>query len=287
MRKKFSYFSIFLSLLLVSSSFAQTTTTTAQSDFPPSYYDIVAMFLIAVIIIGFIAIVYYEGRKGVSEEEEVLVKQPSAFAKFRRVITKTTPVESENELLLNHNYDGIRELDSQIPPWFLWLFYITIFFSIVYMLDYHVFNSSPLQDEEYQLQVKQAEVERAALMNSGAFLNEESVTLLSDQASLDAGKQIFATNCVACHAADGGGLVGPNLTDDYWIHGGGVKNIFKVIKYGVTAKGMISWQTQLNPKQMQDVASYIVTLHGTTPVTPKQPEGTVWKESDSTAVASN
>ena len=283
MRKKFSYFSICISLFLVSSSFAQTTTTTAKPDFPPSYYDIVAMFLIA---ISFIAIVYYEGRKG-SAEEEALVKQPSAFAKFRRAITKTTPVETEHELLLDHDYDGIRELDSKVPPWFLWLFYISIFFAVVYMLDYHVLNSSPLQDEEYQLQVQQAEVERAALINSGAFLNEESVTLLTDPAALDAGKQIFTTNCVACHAADGGGLVGPNLTDDYWIHGGGIKNIFKVIKYGVVAKGMISWQSQLNPNQMQDVASYVISLHGTSPANPKQQEGNIWKESDSTAVASN
>ena len=286
MRKKFSYFSICISLFLVSSSFAQTTTTTAKPDFPPSYYDIVAMFLIAIIIISFIAIVYYEGRKGATGEE-VLVKQPSAFAKFRRAITKTTPVETEHELLLDHDYDGIRELDSKVPPWFLWLFYISIFFAVVYMLDYHVLNSSPLQDEEYQLQVQQAEVERAALINSGAFLNEESVILLTDPAALDAGKQIFTTNCVACHAADGGGLVGPNLTDDYWIHGGGIKNIFKVIKYGVVAKGMISWQSQLNPKQMQDVASYVISLHGTSPANPKQQEGTIWKESDSTAVASN
>ena len=106
-------------------------------------------------------------------------------------------------------------------------------------------------------------------------------------AALDAGKQIFTTNCVACHTADGGGLVGPNLTDDYWIHGGGIKNVFKTIKYGVVAKGMISWQSQLNPKQMQDVASYVISLHGTTPANPKAPEGTIWKESDSTAVASN
>ncbi len=285
MRKKSSYFSILVSLFLVSSSLAQTTTT--QPDFPPSYYDIVAMFLIAIIIISFIAIVYYEGRRTLPEEDEALVKQPSAFARFRRFITKTTPVETEHELLLNHEYDGIRELDSQVPPWFLWLFYLTIAFAVFYMLDYHVFSSSPLQDEEYQLQVQQADIERAALMKSGAFLNEESVTLLTDQAALDAGKQIFTTNCVACHAADGGGLVGPNLTDDYWIHGGGIKNVFKVIKYGVVAKGMISWQSQLNPKQMQDVASYIISLHGTTPANPKQPEGTVWKESDSTAVASN
>jgi cytochrome c oxidase cbb3-type subunit 3 len=267
-------------------SYSSNIYAAGESDFPPSYYDIVAMFLIAIIIIGFIAIVYYEGRK-VVEVEEVLQKQPSAFARFRRAITKTTPVETEHELLLNHNYDGIRELDSKVPPWFLWLFYVTIFFSIVYMLDYHVFNSSPLQAEEYELQVQQAEFERAALMKSGAFLNEESVTLLTDPSSLDDGKQIFTANCVACHAADAGGLVGPNLVDDYWIHGGGIKNIFKVIKYGVTAKGMISWQSQLSPKQMQDVSSYIISLHGTTPANPKQPEGTIWKESDSTAVASN
>jgi len=286
MRKKFNYFSLVISLLMVSMSFAQTTTTVPQPDFPPSYYDIVAMFLIAIIIIGFTAIVYYEGRKSVSAEKEVLEKQPSAFAKFRRYITKTTPVETEHELLLNHEYDGIRELDSKVPPWFLWLFYLTITFAVFYMFNYHVFNSSPLQDEEYQIQVKQAEVDRAALINSGAFLNEKSVTLLKDAAALDAGKLIFTTNCVACHAADGGGLVGPNLTDDYWIHGGGVKNVFKTIKYGVNAKGMISWQSQLNPKQMQDVASFVISLHNTKPANPKEPQGTVWTESDSTTTAS-
>jgi len=285
MRKKFNHFTVLLTALIL--FFTSPIFAAGESDFPPSYYDIVAMFLIAIIIIGFTAIVYYEGRKGVAEEKEVLQKQPSAFAKFRRYITKTTPVETENDLLLDHEYDGIRELDSQIPPWFLWLFYISIFFAVVYMLDYHVFNSSPLQDEEYQLQVKQAEVDRAVLMNSGAFLNEESVALLTDPPALDAGKQIFTANCVACHSADGGGLVGPNLTDDYWINGGGIKNVFKTIKYGVVAKGMISWQSQLNPKQMQDVASYIISLHGTKPTNPKQPEGQIWKDSDSTAVASN
>jgi len=284
MRKKFNHFTILLSALIL--FFTSPIFAAGESDFPPSYYDIVAMFLIAIIIISFIAIVYYEGRTSIAEEEVVLKKEPSAFAKFRRYITKTTPVETEHELLLDHEYDGIRELDSKIPPWFLWLFYLTIAFAIFYMLDYHVFNSSPLQEEEYAIQVKQAEVERAAIMNSGAFLNEESVTLLTDPAAIDAGKQIFITNCVACHAADGGGLVGPNLTDDNWIHGGGIKNVFKTIKYGVTAKGMIAWQSQLNPKQMQDVASYVISLHGTTPANPKQPEGPIWTESDSTSVAS-
>jgi len=285
MRKKFNHFTVLLSALIL--FFTSPLIAAGESDFPPSYYDIVAMFLIAIIIISFIAIVYYEGRTSINEEEVVLKKEPSAFAKFRRYITKTTPVETEHELLLDHEYDGIRELDSKIPPWFLWLFYLTIAFAIFYMLDYHVFNSSPLQEEEYAIQVKQAEVERAAIVNSGAFLNEESVTLITDPAAIDAGKQIYATNCVACHAADGGGLVGPNLTDDNWIHGGGIKNVFKTIKYGVTAKGMIAWQSQLNPKQMQDVASYVISLHGTTPANPKQPEGPIWTQSDSTAVVSN
>jgi cytochrome c oxidase cbb3-type subunit 3 len=88
---------------------------------------------------------------------------------------------------------------------------------------------------------------------------------------------------VACHANDGGGLVGPNLTDKYWIHGGGIKNIFKVIKYGVVEKGMISWQTQLNPLQMQEVSSYVLSMQGITPVAPKQAEGEIWKEEDTEA----
>lgn len=281
MRKKFNHYSLIISLFLLSTSFAQTSTAVPAPDFPPSYYDVVALFLIAIIITGFIAIVYYEGRKEVVKVR----KTNEALSKFWQYITRSTPIEKEADIMLDHNFDGIRELDNKIPPWFSWLFYLTIAFAVFYLLDYHVFNASPLQDEEYQIQVKEAEMQRAALIKSGAFLNEESVTLLTDPASIDAGKQIFTTNCVACHAADGGGLVGPNLTDEYWIHGGGIKNIFKTIKYGVTAKGMIAWQSQLSPKQIQDVASFVISLHGSKPVSPKQPEGTIWQEekNDSTS----
>lgn len=281
MRKKFNQYLLIVSLLMISTNFAQTNTTTHTPDFPPSYYDIVALFLIAIIITGFIAIVYFEGRKEVIKER----KTSSVFARFRQYITQSTPIEKEADILLDHNFDGIRELDNKIPPWFSWLFYVTIAFAIFYMLVYHVFKVSPLQAEEYQMQVKEADLKREALVKSGVFLNEESVTLLNDPTSINAGKQIFGTNCVACHAADGGGLVGPNLTDDYWIHGGGIKNIFKTIKYGVAAKGMIAWESQLNPKQMQDVASYVVSLHGTKPASPKQPEGTIWKESNTDSIA--
>jgi cytochrome c oxidase cbb3-type subunit 3 len=282
MKKIFNHLTTWLTIILYN-FISYNIYAAGESDFPPSYYDIVAIFLILIIILGFILIVYYEGKKEVVKGEKTV----SAFAKFRQMITKSAPIEKEADIMFDHSFDGIRELDNRIPPWFSWLFYVTIFFAVFYMLDYHVFNSSPLQEEEYQIQVREAEIQRAEIMKSGAFLNEETVTLLNDQASLDAGKQIFNANCVACHSADGGGLVGPNLTDDYWIHGGGIKNIFKVIKYGVTSKGMIAWQSQLNPKQMQEVASYVISLHGTSPANPKQPEGTIWSESDSTAVATN
>lgn len=282
MKKMFNHFSIWL-MIFILNTIQSNVYAAGESDFPPSYYDIVAIFLIAVIILGFILIVYYEGRKPVVKVEKTV----SAFAKFRQMITKSAPIEKEADIMFDHSFDGIRELDNRIPPWFSWLFYVTIFFAAFYMLDYHVFNSSPLQEEEYQIQVREAEIKRAELIKSGAFLNEETVTLLTDASALDAGKQIYNANCVACHAADGGGLVGPNLTDDYWIHGGGIKNVFKVIKYGVTAKGMIAWQSQLNPNQMQEVASYVISLHGTTPANPKQPEGTVWNENESASEVKN
>lgn len=254
--------------------FTSVTTAAGESDFPPNYYDIVAAFLILVVIIGFIAIVYYEGKK-----ESVVKKKSLVWAKISQYLTKTTPMEKEQEIMLvDHNYDGIRELDNKIPPWFSGLFYVTILFSIWYMLHFHVFNTGPLMEEEYNEEIRLAEIQRAELIRSGAFINEETVTLLTDAADLEEGKNIYMANCVACHANDGGGSVGPNLVDDFWIHGGGIKNVFTVIKYGVTAKGMISWQNQLNPTQMQQVSSFVVSLQGTQPANPKQPEGTIWTE---------
>lgn len=245
------------------------------SDYPENYYDKVAIFLVLIIILAFAALAYFE-----SKEKRIVEKKKSVFwANVRQYLTKSTPIEKENEILLaDHNYDGIRELDNRIPPWFSGLFYATIIFAIWYMIYYHVIGAGPLQEEEYAEEVRIAEIKRAELLRSGAFINEETVTLLTDIADLAEGKEIYTKNCVACHAADGGGLVGPNLTDDYWINGGGIKNVFKVVKYGVPEKGMLAWQNQLNPKQMQAVASYVISLHGTKPANPKAPEGEIWKE---------
>ena len=253
--------------------FFTETFAAGESDFPPNYYDTVALILLLVIVVSLLSIIYYEGRPKVVKE-----KKASVFAKLRQIMTKSTPVEREAEIMLDHDYDGIRELDSKIPPWFAWLFILTIIFAAYYMIDYHIIGSGQVQYEEYAQEVKMASLEREALIKSGAFINEETVTLLSDASDLEKGKAVFDQNCIACHASDGGGIVGPNLTDEYWIHGGGIKNVFKVIKYGVVEKGMISWQTQLNPNQMQEVASYVLSLQGTTPAVPKQPEGEIWEE---------
>lgn len=263
----------FSALILFVFSFFSTAFAEGESDFPPNYYDIIALVLLAIIVLSLLSIIYFEGKPKTEVE-----KKPSLLLKVRQMLTRSTPIEREKEILFDHEYDGIKELDSKIPPWFTWLFYITIFFGVYYMLHYHVFDTGKLMAEEYTEEMKIAEAEKEALMESGAFVNEETVTVLTEESAIQSGKVIFDANCVACHANDGGGIVGPNLTDKYWIHGGGIKNIFKVIKYGVVEKGMISWQTQLNPLQMQEVSSYVLSLQGTTPAAPKQPEGEIWKE---------
>jgi cytochrome c oxidase cbb3-type subunit 3 len=264
---------IIFSLLFISKSVAA-----GESDFPPNYYDTVALILLVIIVIALLSIIYYEGKP---KTEVVKEKKVSVLAKIRQALTKSTPIEREQEIMLDHDYDGIKELDSKIPPWFSWLFVLTILFGVYYMLNYHVFATGKLSHEEYEQEMSIAAAEKEALIKSGALVNEETVTQLTDAADLQSGKQIFETNCIACHAADGGGIVGPNLADKYWIHGGGIKNVFKTIKYGVPEKGMISWQSQLNAKQIQDVASYVLSLQGTKPANPKPPEGEIWKEEPS------
>lgn len=271
MKNKFN--SVSLKILLIFFLTFSSQLFAAESDYPKNYYDIVAIFLILIVIVGFIAMVYFEGRKDIQQEVRV-----SLFAKFRQFVTRSTPIEKESEIMLDHDYDGIRELDNRIPPWFSWLFYVTIIFAVWYMIHYHVLGTGKLQAEEYEAEVQLAELKRAELIRTGAFINEETVTLLTEASDLQAGKAIYDANCVACHGQYGEGLVGPNLTDGYYVHGGGIKNVFKVVKYGVPAKGMIAWQSQLSPNQMQEVSSYIISLLGTNPPNPKAPEGEKWVE---------
>ncbi len=187
------------------------------------------------------------------------------------------PLEEEGEIILDHNYDGIKELDNNLPPWWLYGFYISIIFAAVYLLKYHVFNGDN-QIDELETELAEAKTAIEAYKKTAKNLVDiNTVTQLTDAADLNAGKAIFETTCVACHMADGGGGIGPNLTDPNWILGGGIKNIFKTVSEGGrSGKGMIAWKQQLKPLQIAQVASYVLTLQGTTPANPKAPEGDVW-----------
>jgi cytochrome c oxidase cbb3-type subunit 3 len=265
--------------------YAQQAATADEGVMGPTYYKVLALLFFVLILAIIFAFLYF-GTEEIKEEEKAAGEpaKASLWARIRQAMTKAAPLEKEDEILMEDDYDGIRELDNKIPPWFNYLFYATVIFAVYYMFNYEVFSVGKSQVDEYNAEMQAAAVQRVKLESSGTFITEANVTKLTDQNDLEAGKEIFKTNCVPCHGPDAGGVVGPNLTDKYWIHGGGIRNVFKTIKYGVPAKGMISWQTQLNPKQIQEVASYVLSLQGTKPANPKEPQGTIW-EGDSTQVS--
>ncbi len=204
-----------------------------------------------------------------------------------------TPMEREGEIMLHHNYDGIRELDNRLPPWWVNMFVLCVVWSVGYMWYYHWGGSGINQQKEYEMEMESAKKQVAiALAGKANAVDESNVTALADAGAIGEGELIYKSVCAACHGQQGEGGVGPNVTDEYWLHGGGIKNVFKTIKYGVPEKGMIAWQSQLKPADMQKVASYILTLKGTNPPNGKEPQGDVWKGeggpgADSTAVAPN
>lgn len=208
-------------------------------------------------------------------EEVKKAPQENFWQRMYKRWTQVVPVEKEKDILFDHEFDGIRELDNRLPPWWVALFLITVAFAGVYMIYYHVSGVGPSSVEEYEMEVKKAEeAVQAFLAKQANNVDETTVIVLTDPQDISLGKTIWDANCVACHGAAGEGGVGPNMTDEYWIHGGTIKDIFTTIKYGVPEKGMISWKTQLRPSDMQRVASFILTLQGTNPPNPKAPEGT-------------
>ena len=175
--------------------------------------------------------------------------------------------------LLDHDYDGIQELDNDLPPWWLYMFYFTIIFGFVYLLYYHVFDIGDSPVAAYEKEMQQAAVQYAGGEAGGISATDESLVAFTDADNLARGKEIFLTNCMVCHGASGEGGIGPNMTDEYWIHGGSMKQIVNIINVGVPAKGMISWKPVLNPEQIRQVSSYILSLQGTNPPNSKAPEG--------------
>ena len=191
------------------------------------------------------------------------------------------PIEQEGEIILDHNYDGIKELDNNLPPWWVYGFYATIVFAAIYLVRFEVFNDYN-QVEEYEAAVAQAKIEIEEYKKTAKDLVDvNTVQLLTEVSDLNAGKSIFEGNCAACHKVTGAGGIGPNLTDDHWILGGGIKNVFRTISEGGRdGKGMVAWKSDLKPSEMAQVASYVLSLHGSNPSEAKEPEGEIWLDPD-------
>lgn len=216
--------------------------------------------------------------------EEVKKPKENFWQRQYKRWTGTVPLEKEEDILMGHNYDGIRELDNSLPPWWVALFYITIGFSVIYMTYYHFAGIGISSKEQYEQEMEKAQEAVAAYLSRQADqVDETNVEALTDENEIALGKTIYDVNCVACHGALGEGGVGPNFADQYWIHGGDIKDIFKTIKYGVPEKGMISWQAQLRPQEMQRVATYILTFQGTNPPNAKEPQGELYVKNDNSA----
>ena len=244
---------------------------------PTIFYLMVGVIAVEVIIL--IALVYQlKFLMGLEKERVASTVAVAADAKPKESwwwkFNKSTDIKDEAAIDLNKDYDGITELDNKLPPWWVAAFAITILFSVAYLYRYHIAKSAPLQAEEFQIAMKRAEAERAAFLARNASNVDENTVEMLDAAGIASGKTIFAANCVACHGALGeGNTVGPNLTDEYWLHGGTINDIFRTIKYGVVEKGMRSWKDDLTPVQMAQVSSYIKSLQGTNPPNAREPQG--------------
>lgn len=275
-------------LLLSGSAFAQETKEIVEVKSnlignlsPTAFYLLLSTIVLEVIIILFLVQTFrlFAGLKKAGKPKVAKVKKKK-FAWFEKLNnTKSVDDQSEAAINLGHDYDGIGELDNPTPPWWQWGFVITVIFSVVYMWTHHVSKSAPTQFEELAMaNVKAEELQKAYLANSANKIDENTVTLLTENSDLLEGKTTFTAQCAACHGVDGGGIVGPNLTDEYWLHGGDIKDIFRTIKYGVPEKGMKSWKDDFSPKKIAQIASYIHSLKGTKPASPKAPEGELVKE---------
>lgn len=206
----------------------------------------------------------------------------SPWKKFLQKINASVPVEQEKEIEMDHSYDGIRELDNHLPPWWSWLFYGSIAWGVIYLIIFHVTDTMPLSHEEYhqELALAEEQVRQFQASQPKAVIDENTLVYTADATMLEKGKSVFINNnCSGCHRADGGGnTIGPNLADEYWLHGGELKNIFLTIKNGVVEKGMPAWGKAMSAEDVRDVAFFVMSLQGTNPPDAKAPQGEPFKQ---------
>lgn len=248
---------------------------------------VVLLFIfVTVVTIYVIRVLNYLTRE--SERENALkcgltyVRKESWWKRFVQKMNASVPLEKERDIELEHSYDGIRELDNHLPPWWRWLFNGSIAFAVVYMLVYHVTDSLPLSHDEYKHELAMAEEEMKKYQSSQpqVVIDENTIEYNADPAAIEKGKSVFMnSNCGGCHRGDGGGnTIGPNLADEYWLHGGEIRNIFQTIKNGVVEKGMPAWGKSMSAQDVRDVTFFVMSLQGTNPPDAKPPQGEIFRQ---------
>ncbi|MCD6068997.1 MAG: cytochrome c class [Bacteroidetes bacterium] len=275
--------SLVLLLLFGYHSYAGNGQPAAADDWLIGGLDMFTFYSLLGIIVAEFAVIsiLYNIITGLLKTERKQKPAPVQKVKTKTILEKinaSVDIEKEQDIMLDHDYDGIRELDNDLPPWWKYGFYLTVAISVIYMINFHVVKTGDLQTEEYEKSMAAAKAEVEAYMKTAAGNVDESTVKQLEGADIEQGKEIFTGNCAACHGKDGQGTVGPNLTDAYWLHGGSMPDIFKSIKYGWVDKGMKSWKEDLSPMQIAQLTSYIRTLAGTNPAGAKAAQGDLYKE---------
>jgi cytochrome c oxidase cbb3-type subunit 3 len=289
--------SILVIVLLFTSliSSAQTSTETVVAETPMNYggMDYNGFWMLStVIIIEIITILFLMFFINRIQQELLPQKAKKTLAwsawwtkMDKKIFTRAVEIEKEADILLDHDYDGIKELDNSLPPWWKYGFYVTIVVAMIYLMNFHVFGSGKNPSQEYEAEMEKATIEMANYASKNADKIDEEHLQMPQKGGLDAGKEIFTSVCWTCHGKQGEGGTGPNLTDEYWIHKGSLSDIYQSIKHGYPDKGMQSWAKNYTPKEINNLAGYIKTLKGTNPPNPKAPQGDLFIEDSTTTIA--
>lgn len=243
--------------------------------------------VIAFTVVALALAIYLFALKHKYQKEAVLrsghVQEHSGLRKWwsaldQKYFTKAASLDKEADVLLDHDYDGIKELDNALPPWWKWGFYITVIAGVIYLFRFHVTNSGPDPIQEYNKEMALAAKQLENLKRNGKDMFDEKTVTLADAKGISEGKKIFSGTCFPCHGNNGeGNAVGPNLTDKYWLHGGTIGDVFKTINNGVPDKGMQAWGKTFSPADIRNITSYVLSLQGTDPPNAKSPQGNLYE----------
>lgn len=279
MRRKFNYKPIANALFLACSCGVASAQETSAGQSDAGGYLLLGMATVFVFLIVFVVMIMFrlKGLDGQEQEGSLSLKQWWATLD-KKLFTKAIPVEKEADFLLDHDYDGIRELDNALPPWWKYGFYLTVVLAVIYLLRFHVWNTGPTPEQEYDREMKVAAAQIEEYRKKSNDMVDEKTVTMADAAGIAEGKQIYQANCLACHGASGEGGVGPNLTDKFWLHGGSLNDVFKTIKYGVPDKGMQAWEKTFSPAQIKALSGYVKSLAGTNPANAKAPQGEPYED---------